>query len=476
MRSVAYSARHRISKIPWYKFARPLEKDSWARFAHYRNYVVLMAWDLQGVSLTRTALSFGESVKGLPLLPNLNRLYYHAHDLITMLSIQRAFLTPMVKALDVYSSAGSLSLSPQTLSSRAPYLTCLGIHFPIGPTFLDLDNFATAIASLESLENLCCDIQLICAPTAWKALAGLEKLRTVEDNGKSVFEPLDEDEDLSAIQHPFAQYMAKYQSFAPTFVYGYFPALHSITVQLKHASAESLFHHEAPVHLSEVTLLLTDGTAPGDLFVCIARSAKNLTMLAITYSQHDAVISSRDIQALTPLSNLQRLHLSTHLPIQILDDDLAMIVMAFPVLKELELTPDPVHHPTRSPLPQLTYKALLSLAELCPEMTHVALYINMNIEPNYPGAPHMFNNPVRLNLGFSPPPEDADSTVLFLCRFLNSRKSEILSSITFSRQRLDIPSPNYPILSDHWRMIGEIVKNVQEMVVAKFIEASLSVV
>jgi hypothetical protein len=159
------------------------------------------------------------------------------------------------------------------------------------------------------------------------------------------------------------------------------------------------------------------------------------------------------------LGNLEALYIQMDKTLDISDSDMLDIAKSLPNIKELYLAPDPIS--LTSSAPKLTFQSLSFLAQYCPQLFSLSLYLDASPESN-PGAPdypgHSFRNLQDFNLGLSPCPNPSTAAIHIS---LSTRFCDPVIMSEFSESRGPFATGDYnhmrqQALKEAWDMVSDM--------------------
>lgn len=269
---------------------------------------------------------------------------------------------------------------------------------------------AEAISKLVHLEDLWMNTDLICAPPVWQSLGDLRSLGMLSHT----------ESEPSEVQN------------LPRFTEGTFPSLHGLELRINYADASSLFGSTALPPLDRLSLnLVGAGDASQDVLNHVTRIAKTLKWFSIFLESDDGALPPSSIGTLVQLNRLTHLYINTETPLDIEDNDVCTIISAMPQLKHLELAPDPMFSVRP---PRLTFKSLNIVAQGCPSLEYLGVYLLVPSASRLPSSRPMFMAPdIRINFGLSKVPNEFTAVALYLSAILPAFTSSIISKPTDNR-------------------------------------------
>ncbi|KAF5384571.1 hypothetical protein D9757_007506 [Collybiopsis confluens] len=230
--------------------------------------------------------------------------------------------------------------------------------------------------------------------------------------------------------------------------------LQVLDINCTYSAAARLF--KAPLPVTYIRIASSTPASPKDvqsLISFISQTCTEIQSLDLDFTdRHYLVVESlkttspdrttlSDIEPLLSRHDMKLFSLSTGRPILMNDEDLRILACSWPKLKRLRLSSDPgCLEPDRSK--RLTLLSLVQLAQWCPELESIGLYLDATtpyIPQNLPATVPAKNleNLKQLDIGFSPLDDSA-------------RVASVLSQI------LPSPSAALPSTQQRWQQIASI--------------------
>ena len=144
-------------------------------------------------------------------------------------------------------------------------------------------------------------------------------------------------------------------------------------------------------------------TSLRDVLHDVGTSCTSLTAVDLLFSHLSVRWGMAELRELFPLSSLSSLRVRTNRSADIDDRDYFTIAEAFPHIKSLSISKDPIDE-TRGPPPRVTLGALLGLAKYCTHLEHLEIYLNGASSTVYPPSlsHYTFQKLRRIDFGLSP--------------------------------------------------------------------------
>lgn len=171
--------------------------------------------------------------------------------------------------------------------------------------------------------------------------------------------------------------------FSPLRVDDGFVCLAAVEVPL-FSSDSILFLQHPPENIPSLLLHVTGESDGIELAELLSAKWSALTRLTLTFTDPTVVWGMEEMEALFGLGRLTHLDISTTSNSSLEDEDFESISQAFPLMKILSICPEPIYSTESS---KLTWRSMAFLAQYCPEIEHLGMYIDPHSGLGLPNAP-----------------------------------------------------------------------------------------
>ncbi|RDB19966.1 hypothetical protein Hypma_013057 [Hypsizygus marmoreus] len=210
------------------------------------------------------------------------------------------------------------------------------------------------------------------------------------------------------------------QNFMPVMEHGAFPSIREMHINAHLWNVLLFLRSEFPT--TRIRRLLVKTLSPeinesiAQFFALVAETCPEIEELGLSvqYGAADEDAESLLFPALEPLlscASLKMLTLCLALPLEIDDTEAAQMASHWPLLQNLNLNPAPAI--LRSADKHLTFAALMSFAQYCPDLRNLSIYIQSSIIPEL-GARKLLPNLETLVLGLIGTSYSIEELALFL--------------------------------------------------------------
>lgn len=283
--------------------------------------------------------------------------------------------------------------------------------------YKDVDFFAELIHRSPNLTAICLNLDdsMISDAQTTKYLAALRSLQKLTmpyfRYDSDTISELAKLPNLHTIEfHPEfpPRFALEQESFRPELREGAFPKLRNLSLNAKFKDVSRFFRQRfAPKTLRHLFITAEQFQTSERLALCLSSvvdSCKLLNSLAIdmaTGASHrrEIRISYQDLAILKALPNLKNFRYTHRHSVSLTDEELGDLVSSWVSLEALSLTAKAPH--LTSPI-SLTLACLIPLAQYCPNLRTLGLYVDATVPVNLPTTFKPFRNLEELDMGSSP--------------------------------------------------------------------------
>lgn len=419
----------------------------WARFERYAKYVRML--ELEASAVVRFQMLFATRPQQ-SILPNLQKLVCSSNRIKELVESSVIFMTDRVTDFKVTlpnSPCGGAYFDSYVhfIGSRMPFLQHLEI--------VRSGNVADLEAGIHDLLRSCRFLVTVTLPKYWvtsqifEILAG-RTIKAIKSNdsgdwNENVFDP-----HLVDIPNPFSVLIdmtlgIHYDEMILLITSSLFPMLQYIQV----ISPENPTRNEVSMLADALSKRFPDVIELNLGVMAVPRNSSNDQQTV------DAGITLADLKPLLVLSELKKLSISNHYPLNLTDHDIETLASAFPAIQSLFLNEKPSYRLES----ELSWNVLYSISAKCPLLRELGLYMRLGPSPLEIGDLHSAHRLRFLELfsvGFTPTTDEIHADI-FLSFFLPPDCS------------LDYGGMDDAFDEDPWDFVGNVLPRIQKALALK---------
>lgn len=322
------------------------------------------------------------------ILPRLNHLEVTATN-VSSVHLQTLILCPTLRSVAVWNAepttwaTRAMNAFFRTLADRAPVLRKLTVHWGDGtvvtPAFVEglADVFSNEESALESV-NLWSPLCI--SSKSFGLLSKMHNLTTLHLNLIAI-------DDVIHLCSEVIDRMSAFPVLQNLFLAGSIDQFPKIIRFLQSAADMISLRFSVREYPRSAQLL--------NVLKTVSATFPRLQILQINVPKEELLTSHanrhytanpdfyyHNLNILRPFLSMRRLqavHLDLGVPIYLTDEDLSAIGSAWPDIKVLSLCSDPYCDYTRSARPTSTIFGLLALAQACPSLQHLGLFVDGSV-------------------------------------------------------------------------------------------------
>lgn len=335
------------------------------------------------------------------------------------------------------------------VSRKAPNLTTLNLD--LASINIPDSQLIRYLASFHSLQKLSMHPANYTSKM-FTALATFPNLRTIEFEG---------------IPTPL-EFMTQRSRFRPKLQEGAFPELRELVLNATFNDISNFFSHKyAPTKsLSRLHITcrpletLESLTACLNILVNSCRSLESL-WFDMSLSMAETRISYQQLLILRSLPNLKSFKFNHSYPASLTNEELGELVSSWDTLETLYLTATNVPSPISSDQSHLTLACLLPLAQYCPKLRELGLYMDAMAPVTLPPTFKPFTQLEVLEVGASPiqDPYEVSTFLIALCP--TGFDLRLDAAVHFWRHSLDVHHSNRAIYLIQWDQVSDDILAVK---------------